>query len=87
MSSWRSPNVDEMVLAAFVENGLVLPKEVAHWRVPYIAGFITVYEAFVRLEPYVDSFQRILSERASSEGKTLRTVLVGGFTPTAAQVG
>ena len=39
MSSWRSPNVDEMVLAAFAEKGLVPPKEVAHWRVPYVANF------------------------------------------------
>ena len=56
MSSWRSPNVDEMVLAAFAEKWLVLPKEVAHWRVPYVASFITVYEAFVGMEPYMASF-------------------------------
>ena len=42
MLSWRSPNVDEMVLATFAEKGLVPPKEVAHWRVSYVAGFITV---------------------------------------------
>ena len=57
MLSWRSPNVDEMVLAAFAEKGLVPSKEVAHWRVSYIAGFITVCKAFVGMEPYVDSFQ------------------------------
>ena len=59
MSSWRSPNVDEMVLATFTKKGLVPPKEVAYWRVPYIAGFVTVCEAFVEMEPYVDSFRRV----------------------------
>ena len=56
MLSWRSPNVDEMVLAAFVEKGLVPPKEVAHWMVSYVASFVTVCEAFIEMEPYVDSF-------------------------------
>ena len=57
--SWRSPNVDEMVLAAFVKKGLVPPKEVAHWRMSYIIGFITIYEAFIGMEPHVDSFRRV----------------------------
>ena len=57
MSSWRSPNVDEMVLVAFTEKGLVSSKEVAHWRVSYVIGFVTIYEAFIRMEPYVDSFR------------------------------
>ena len=61
MSSWRSPNIDEMVLAAFTEKGLVPPKEVARWRVPYVVGFITVYEAFIGMEPHVDSFRRVFS--------------------------
>ena len=78
MSSWRSPNVSKMVLAAFAEKGLVPPKEVAHWRVPYVAGFITVCEAFIRMEPYVDSFRRVLM---------LGTEPVGGFTLAATQVG
>ena len=34
MSSWRPYNVDESVLAGFVEKGLLPPKEVAHWRAP-----------------------------------------------------
>jgi len=34
MSNWRPSNVDEEVLAAFAEKGLVQPKKVAHWRVP-----------------------------------------------------
>ena len=86
MSSWRSPNVDEMVLAAFAENGLVPPKEVAHWRVSYVVGFITICEAFVGMEPYVDSFHRVFSGRALSERKTLGTTPVGGFALAAAQV-
>ena len=87
MLSWRSPSVDEMVLAAFAEKGLVPPNEVAHWRVPFIAGFITVYEAFVRMEPYVDSFRRVFFGRALSERKTLGTASVGCFALAAAQVG
>jgi hypothetical protein len=55
-----------MVLAAFTEKGLLLPKEVAHWRVLHITGFITVYEAFVGMEPHMDSFWRIFSGRALS---------------------
>ena len=61
MSSWRSPNLDEMVLAAFAEKGLVPPKDVARWRVPHVASFITVYKAFIGMEPYVDSFRRVFS--------------------------
>ena len=30
MSSWRSSNIDEMVLAAFVEKGPLPPKEEGH---------------------------------------------------------
>ena len=72
MSSWRSSSVDEVVLATFAEKGLLPPKEVvlaafaekgllsskevAHWRVLHVAGFVTVYEAFIRMEPHVDSF-------------------------------
>ena len=54
---------------------------------PYVAGFVTVYEAFVRMEPYVDSFQRVFFGRALSERKTLRTTPMGGFALAAAQVG
>ena len=61
MLSWRSSNVDEVVLAAFAEKGLLPSKDVAHWRVLHVAGFVTVYEAFVGVEPYVDSFRRIFS--------------------------
>ena len=76
-----------MVLAAFAEMGLVPSKEVAHWRVSYVAGFITVYEAFIGMEPYVDSFRRVFSGRVLSERKMLGTTPVGGFALAAAQVG
>ena len=61
MSSWRSSNVDEMVLAAFAEKGPLLPKEDAHRRVLSAVGFVIVYEAFVEMEPYVDCFWRSFS--------------------------
>ena len=54
---------------------------------PYVADFITVCEAFVGMEPHVDSFQRVFSKRALSERKMLRTTPVGGFALAAAQVG
>ena len=79
MSSKRSSSVDEVLLAAFAEKGLLPPKEVAHWRVLHVAGFITVYGAFVGMEPHVDSSWRVFSERALLERKTLETAPVGGF--------
>ena len=56
MSSWRSFNVDEMVLSAFAKKGPLPPKEEAHWRVLSIVGFIVVHEAFVGMEPYRNLF-------------------------------
>ena len=56
MSSCRSSNVDEMVLATFAKKGPLPSKEEAHWRVLHVAGFVTVCEAFVEMEPYVDFF-------------------------------
>ena len=53
----------------------------------YVTGFVTVCEAFIRMEPHVDSFWRVFSERALSERKTLGTAPMGGFTLAAAQVG
>ena len=61
MLSWRSSNVDEMVLATFAEKGSLLPKEDAHWKVLHNTGFVTVCEAFVGMEPYRDFFWRIFS--------------------------
>ena len=34
MSNWRPSNVDEAVLVAFIEKGLLSLKEVVHWRAP-----------------------------------------------------
>ena len=45
----------------------------------HIIGFITIYEAFLRMEPHVVLFRRIFTRRALSEGKPPRTVPVGGF--------
>ena len=84
ISSWRSPNKDEMVLAAFAEKGLVPPKEVAHWRVPYVTGFVTICETFIGMEPHMDSFRRVFPGRAFLERRTLGTALVGGFSLVAA---
>ena len=57
MSSWRSSNVDEMVLAAFAEKGPIPPKEEAHWRVLRVIDFVVVCEAFIGMEPHMDSFR------------------------------
>jgi len=45
----------------------------------HIAGFITVYEAFLGMEPHVDLFWWTFSGRALSEGKPPRIAPVGGF--------
>ena len=76
-----------MVLAAFAKKGLLSSKEVAHWRVLHVAGFITICEAFVGMEPHVDSFWRVFSRRALSKRKMLETTPVGGFALVATQVG
>ena len=56
MLSWRSSNIDEMVLAALTEKGLLPPKEEAHWRVLHVTGFVTICEVFVGMGPYGDFF-------------------------------
>ena len=45
----------------------------------HIAGFVTVYKAFLRMEPHVDFFRWLFSRRALSEGDLPRTTPVGGF--------
>ena len=50
-----------MVPVTFAAKGPLLPKEEAHWRVIHVAGFVTVYEAFVGMEPYRDFSQRFFS--------------------------
>ena len=45
----------------------------------HVAGFITIYEAFLGMEPCVDLYRWIFTGRALSEGKPPRTASVGGF--------
>ena len=45
----------------------------------HIAGFITVCEAFLGMEPHVDFFRWIFSGQALSEGKPVRIASVGVF--------
>ena len=52
----------------------------------HIAGFVTICEAFLGMEPHVDFFWWLFSGRALSKGDPPRTVPVGGFTSAAAQV-
>ena len=63
---------------SFHEHGLGYPAHLNEWglelqhlnltRVLHIAGFITVYETFLRMEPHVDFVRRIFTGRALSEG-------------------
>ena len=39
MLNWRPSNIDEAVLAAVAEKGLLSSKEVAHWRAPVGEAF------------------------------------------------
>ena len=45
----------------------------------HIAGFITVCEAFLRMEPHTDFFQQLFSGRTLTTGNSTETVSVGGF--------
>ena len=45
----------------------------------HVAGFITVYEAFLRMEPHVNLFHWIFTGLALSKEKPSRTTSVGGF--------
>ena len=46
----------------------------------HIVGFITVCEAFLRMEPHVDFFQQLFSPRALIVGDSAEVAPVGGFT-------
>ena len=48
-------------------------------RVLHIAGFITVCEAFLGMEPHADFFQRLFSGRTLSVGNPPEAAPVGGF--------
>ena len=47
----------------------------------HIAGFITVCEAFLGMEPHVDFFRRLFSGRALTVGNPAEIAPVGGFRP------
>ena len=80
---------------AFHERGLGYPAHwfvrglLNEWRlelqhlnptgVLHIAGFVTVCEAFLRMEPHVDFFRRLFSGRALTVGNLAEVAPVGGF--------
>jgi len=45
----------------------------------HITGFVTVYEAFLGMEPHVDLFWLFFSRRAMTAGNLAETAPVGGF--------
>ena len=45
----------------------------------HITGFITVCEAFLRMEPHVDFFRRLFSGRTLTTGSSAETAPMGGF--------
>ena len=45
----------------------------------HVAGFVTVCEAFLGMEPHVDLFRWIFIGRGLSEGKPPKITPVGGF--------
>ena len=45
----------------------------------HVSGFITIYEAFLGMEPHMDLFRWIFTRRALSEGKPPRTAPMGVF--------
>jgi len=48
-------------------------------RVLHITGFVTIYEAFLGMDPHMDLFWWIFSGRALSEGNPPRIMPVKGF--------
>ena len=48
-------------------------------RVLHIAGFVTIYEAFLGMEPHADFFWWLFSGRALTVGNPAEIALVGGF--------
>ena len=45
----------------------------------HIAGFVTVYEAFLRMEPHADLFRLFFSGRAMMDWSSAEIAPVGGF--------
>ena len=62
----------------FNEWGLEL-QHLNSTRVLHVAGFVTVYEAFLGMEPHVDFIRWIFFGKALSEGKPLMIASVGRF--------
>ena len=46
----------------------------------HAAGFVTICEAFLGMEPHVDFFRRLFARRALTEGNLAKITLVGCFT-------
>ena len=46
----------------------------------HVVGFVTVYEAFLGMEPHADFFRWLFSGRALMAGNPTEIVPVGGFT-------
>jgi len=80
------PQPNEVVsFITFHERGLLNEwgLELQHLNpmgVLHIAGFVTVCEAFLGMEPHVDLFWLFFSGRAMTAGNLAKTALVGGFT-------
>ena len=53
MSNWRPSNVDEEVLAAFAEKGLLPSKKVEYWRAPALGEVV--------LQPWSDKVVSFLA--------------------------
>ena len=62
------------------ESGLEL-QHLNPTGVLHIAGFVTVYEAFLGMEPHVDLFRHFFSGRAMTAGNSAETAPVGGGSP------
>ena len=45
----------------------------------HIAGFVTVFEAFLRMEPHADLFRLFFSGRAMADWSSATIAPVGGF--------
>jgi len=45
----------------------------------HLAGYVTVYKAFLGMEPHADSFRRLFSPRALTAGHSAEITMVGGF--------
>ena len=60
------------------EWGLEL-QQINPMRVLHIVGFVTVYEAFLGMEPHADFFRRLFSGQALLVGNPPEVAPVGGF--------